>query len=251
MKTIVNALAIGLPVLLIVIGFLRPANGENPGRTKTLNGLTMFAAVVLLLVGVIRFLFPLGDGVARPADRDKPLPIAVSRHSDIFNNSLETALRAYYGMTEAFVNWDTPAINRTAASLETAIDSIQINELKKDTTRDADKIYLTAVDFISNAKNEVANLLQQPLIDKKRIALNELTDNLRNLLITVKYDKQKIFYQECPMAFDDDIPGYWLSTTSNVRNPYLGTKHPKYQATMLNCGKPKDSIDFVPPNTKN
>jgi hypothetical protein len=51
------------------------------------------------------------------------------------------------------------------------------------------------------------------------------------------------------MAFDDNIPGYWLSPDQNVRNPYLGTLHPVHGSKMLHCGKPKDSIDFVVPDS--
>ena len=44
------------------------------------------------------------------------------------------------------------------------------------------------------------------------------------------------------MAFDDTVPANWISNSSEIMNPYLGKKHPKYQAGMLNCGEIKDSI---------
>jgi hypothetical protein len=250
---IVDLLSIGLPLLLIVFGILRVgtdiSSKRGSAKIKALNGLTMFVAVILLLVGVVRYLFPMGGSNSDHSSGEKPKPIAVTKHSDVFNNSLEGVLYAYYKMTEEFVNWDTAGINQSASKLVMALDSVKTDELKKDTAKDADKIYLTAADFVSNSKNETNTILQQSSIDKKREILNELTDNLRNLLITVKYDKNKVYYQECPMAFNDELPGYWLSSTSIVRNPYLGNKHPKYLATMLTCGKPKDSINFIMPDT--
>ncbi len=38
------------------------------------------------------------------------------------------------------------------------------------------------------------------------------------------------------MAFND-AGAYWLSKTSDIKNPYYGKK-------MLTCGEVKDSIDF-------
>lgn len=253
MKMVVDILSIGLPLLLIVFGIMRvgvdKSSKSGAAKIKVLNGFTMLIAVILLLVGVVRYLFPMGNGGSGHTSGEKAQSILVGKHTDVFNASLAIVLNTYYKMTEGFVNWDTVVINQYSSQLVTALDSVKTDELKKDTAKDADKIYLTAADFVLNARNEASDILQQPSLDKKRELLNSLTDNLRNLLIVVKYDKNKVYYQECPMAFDDDIPGYWLSSTSIVRNPYLGNKHPKYLATMLQCGKPKDSINFVPPGT--
>ena len=209
--------------------------------------LAILGILLLLFVGYVWFFY--FRGRMNRHEGPQPVPIAVSKHSDQFNNSVDNVLNVYYKMTEGFVNWDTTTVNKYAAELRIALDSIKTNELKKDTAKDADKIYLTAADFISYSKNEAGNILQQATLDKKREALNSLADNLRNVLITVKYDKGKVYYQECPMAFNEDTPGYWLSPTEKVRNPYLGTMHPKYHSAMLECGKPKDSIDFMVQDT--
>jgi hypothetical protein len=146
-------------------------------------------------------------------------------------------------MTEGFVNWDTANINHPAFELKTALDSLKLDELKKDTTG----IYETALDPLANARAEVASILADPSLAEKRGSLNILSDNLRNLLVVVKYDRAKIYWQECPMAFGEDRPGNWLSKTIDIRNPYLGTKDPQYGDKMLNCGGPKDTIKFDPP----
>jgi hypothetical protein len=68
---------------------------------------------------------------------------------------------------------------------------------------------------------------------------------LFEFLNTARYDVAKIYFQECPMAFDDVNPGNWISPTEDVRNPYLGTKHPKYKSGMLECGGPIDTLNFM------
>jgi Cu(I)/Ag(I) efflux system membrane fusion protein len=45
---------------------------------------------------------------------------------------------------------------------------------------------------------------------------------------------QTYYVQFCPMAFDEG--GFWLSTDSNVLNPYFGDK-------MLKCGSMELTID--------
>jgi hypothetical protein len=202
------------------------------------------ALVILLVLFVVAVWFFVFRGRGSHNDGPKPAPLGVSKHSPDFNRSMNTILNAYYEMTEAFVKWDLAGVNKNAADLKIALEDTAIQELQKDTI-----IYETAVVFLDNSKTETTNILQQPAIEKKRESLNTLTDNLRTFFITVKYDQAKIYYQECPMAFGDNIPGYWLSPTDAVRNPYLGTQHPQYKDGMLECGGPKDTINFIQPDT--
>jgi hypothetical protein len=128
--------------------------------------------------------------------------------------------------------------------LKITLDSLQIKELQKDTA-----IYLTVLDPLANAKTEVNSILVDPSINEKRGSLNILSDNIRNLLVIVRYDQAKIYWQECPMAFGEDRPGNWLSNAIDVRNPYLGSKDPNNKDNMLNCGGPKDTINFIVADT--
>jgi hypothetical protein len=188
-------------------------------------------------MGLFRFFF-IGNGGSNAKNSDpQPQPLHVSKHSDAFNNSMTNLLNAYFKMTEAFVNWDTVSINNSGNELKVALDSLKLDELKKDSD-----IYLTALDPCNNAKAELLSILTDPSIAEKRGSLNIFSDNLRLLLTTVKYDRAILFWQECPMAFGEDKPGNWISKTEEVRNPYLGTKDPKYGNKMLNCGAPKYTI---------
>lgn len=198
--------------------------------------------IVLLLTGYIWFSF---KGGKKPERGPKPAALAVSKHSPSFNQSVQSVLDAYYNISEAFVKWDTTAITKHGNELKTALDSLKIEELKVDTTG----IYETALDPLANAKNETTNILKESPIDTKRIAFNNLSENLRLLFIVVKYDQSILYWQECPMAFGEDQPGYWLSKTNAVRNPYLGTSHPKYKDGMLTCGSTKETINFMATDT--
>lgn len=207
--------------------------------------LAILGILILAFAGYVWFVY-FRSGKREPKG-PKPVPLAVSKHSSVFNQSVQTALDAYYAMSESFVNWDTEGVNKNANDLKTALDSLRVDELKADTTG----IYESVLDPLANAKTAVATIISDPSINNKRVALNNLSENLRLIFIVVKYDANKLYWQECPMAFGEDKPGNWLSKTDAVRNPYLGTKHPTYHADMLNCGEPKDTINFmVPDSTK-
>lgn len=238
LKKIIDILGIVLPALIIILGIIR----IFVKNTKGVNGLTMLLAILLLAAGTIRILFYPTKGASNHSG-PKPVSLPVSKHSEAFNRSMENMLNAYYEMTEGFVNWDTAIIHSSGDQLRKSLDSLGLDELKKDTTG----IYETALDPLANAKTEIASILADPSLAEKRGSLNILSDNLRTLLIAVKYDRAKIYWQECPMAFGEDRPGNWLSRTIDVRNPYLGTKDPQYGDKMLNCGGPKDTIKFEPP----
>ena len=206
--------------------------------------LLILAFLLVVAVGYLVWVFKIRSGGGRDKG-PKPVSLAVSKHSEPFNLSVQSLLNAYYDLSEGFVNWDTVAVSRSAMQLKGALDSLKIEELKVDTTG----IYESALDPLANAKAEINNILAAPSIDTKRTGFNQLSDNLRLLFIVVKYDRAKLYWQECPMAFGEDSPGYWLSKTDAVRNPYLGTKHPTYKAGMLECGAPKDTLNFMVSDT--
>jgi hypothetical protein len=169
-------------------------------------------------------------------------PLTVSKHSDSFNVSVNNALDQYFALTEGLVNWDTNTINQKADSLDKSLQTIHFDELKKDSS-----IFQTAVSYKQNFINDLQTIRTSQDISEKRKAYNSLSQNMYDLLRVVKYDKGKVFLQECPMAFNDTEPGLWLSRSGSDearRNPYLGLHHPKYKSAMLTCGEVKDSLNF-------
>ena len=129
MAKTLNILGIVLPFLIIVLGLLRY---YSDGK-KNFGGTITFLAILLLFIGLFRYFFIGSGGGGSNSSGPKPESLRVSKHSEAFNNSIGSMLSAYYKMTEAFVNWDTAAINRAGNELKTALDSLKIEELRKDT----------------------------------------------------------------------------------------------------------------------
>ncbi len=202
---------------------------------KKLLGVLLILALIVGALWIFVF-----SGKKRVDNGPKQQPLAVSKHSDGFNISANKMMDSYYLMVESFVVWDSVAVAKQAAELKQAMDSVNLDDFKKDTV-----IYETAVSALGNAKAELDGLLLDSSFAEKKLALNSLTQYVYDFLRTVRYDQTKIYFQECNMAFGEDQPGNWLSKTNAVRNPYLGTMHPIHKATMLTCGGPKDTLNFL------
>lgn len=162
----------------------------------------------------------------------------VSKHSNSFNNSVASAMDSYHDLTEAFVNWDSTAVSSKAGALKLKLDSINFYGFEPNS--------ITApVDTLNLAKKDVQSMMGNKSITDKRHDLDSLTAHLYAFLEKVQYDEKKIYLNECPMAFNDTIPGHWLSETDDIRNPYLGLHHPKYGKAMIECGSSISTIDFT------
>jgi len=152
----------------------------------------------------------------------------------------ENLLNAYYAMNEGFVNWDTAAVKKNSIAFKNALDSFKLDELKTDTANlESAKRSLNAV------KSETRAIVEDDKLDEQRGSLNILSQALYDFINKIKYDRAKIYYQECPMAFNDVNSGNWLSAQKEIRNPYLGTSHPKYKSGMLKCGSTKETINYT------
>jgi len=205
--------------------------------------LAIIGILILFAAGYLFWAFKWRTGPRRDKG-PRPVGLAVSKHTEAFNESADLVLNKYYELTEAFVNWDSTLVTNTATALLGALEGLKVDELKRDTV-----IYESALDPLNNSKTQARQMIDEPMFAQKKVALNALSENLRFLMLTIKYDRAKLYWQECPMAFGEDNSGFWLSKSDVVRNPYMGLKHPEYKASMLECGGPRDTINFIAADT--
>ena len=191
--------------------------------------------IVLAIAGYVFFKFSSSkSGDSGP----KQAAITLKKHSSEFNTAVSTAMNSYFSMTDAFVNSDTMAVKANNKKFIALLDSIPMDELKKDTAN----IYPVAFNFFSNIKANAESLMKQTDITEMRKDFSMISENLYPLFKTINYEGDPMYWENCPMAFGDDNGANWLSKTKEVINPYLGKNHPVYKATMLNCGMVKDTI---------
>jgi hypothetical protein len=161
-------------------------------------------------------------------------PLTKSQNSDAFNTSFETMLGDYYNLKDAMVRSTSSvasSVDSAANKLISSADSLRLTELKAD-----EAIVSTAQSYAQGISSEAKALVGEKNLEAKRKAFQMISDQMYDLVRTVRYDKQVVYHQYCPMAFNDE-GAYWLSKDSEIMNPYFGNK-------MLHCGEVRDSLDF-------
>ena len=200
----------------------------------------LIAIIVLVLAGfaIKKFFFsPKETG----SDAPKQEALAISKNSDLFNESFEKLLNSYFSLRDALVEYDTAKANTVAKEMVVFADSLKTDEIKADSSG---VIKQTATDFAGTISGSAKGLIGETDLVKKKREFQLISEALYNLVRTVKYDRQKLYHQHCPMAFNDEEEAWWISNSNKIVNPYLGRKHPKYKATMEGCGDITDSLDF-------
>jgi hypothetical protein len=198
----------------------------------------LLLVIVFVAAGFIAYKL-LRDKPAQPAQH-KDDALRISENPETFNVAFDSLLAQYFALRDALVNWDTLKADRAAYGMAAKADSLPIRLIKADTA-----IVLTARSVAAELSANAKGFSGEGGIAGRRQSFNILTDNLYNLLRTVRFDKETIYHMRCPMAFQDSIEGFWLSDNSQIVNPYLGNKHPVYQSKMLGCGEIVDSFDLV------
>jgi len=169
------------------------------------------------------------DGTAE----NKQQPISIGKNSDAFNQSYTQLLDAYNDLKNALVASDAAKASAAALILRTAADSLKNKEIEGDSTG---VIKENAKSYISNITDSAQALVAQKDIEGKRKVFVNIADDIWTLTRAVRYNGKKLYWELCPMAFDNK-GAYWISYEREIRNPYFGSK-------MMTCGSVEDSIDY-------
>lgn len=167
----------------------------------------------------------------KAAEAVKPV---VAAHSDAFNTSFANILNSYYALRDGLIADDTAAANKSAVTLIQSSDALNLDELKSIDTSNI--IISTAKTYTGGISSESKGLIGETDIEAKRKSFQMISAGLFDLVRTVRFDKEKVYLLNCPMAFDN-TGADWLSNSTEIKNPYFGKK-------MLTCGSVKDSVVF-------
>lgn len=185
----------------------------------------------LIVLSTLIALVSCGGEDKKAGEEQAAAPLAQSKNSDAFNASFGQFLETYYHLKDALVLTNDTLAASYAKRLTGQADSLQLNELKSDSS-----IVEMARGYVQTVSAEAKGLAGEKDIEAKRKSFQMISDNMYDLVRTVRYDREIVYHQYCPMAFND-AGAYWLSKTEDIKNPYFGKK-------MLTCGEVKDSLDF-------
>jgi hypothetical protein len=198
--------------------------------------------VFILLVVLIAAFATYWFGFRKKEQGPEAPPLAhieLKTHSELFNNSVDSIVREYLTMKNAFVEADSASVKNATKNFIALLDRFPIDELKKDTAAIIETVRGNIMDIKSNA----ASILNQTDITEMRHDFSMVTEMMYPSFFTaINYEGQRLYVQKCPMAFGDDMSANWISDSRAIVNPYLGKTHPKYKATMLDCGDVVDSV---------
>lgn len=198
----------------------------------------VFLGLLVLILAIAGYYWYKFSTTAGGNSGPKQEAIVLKKHSAIFNAAVSNAITAYFDMSAAFVEGDTLNAKANTRKFIQLMDSIPMDELKKDTTN----IYDIALNSFSSIKSNAESILVMTDILEMRKDFSMVSENLYPFFKIINYEGEKLYWQNCPMAFGDDKGANWVSKTTEVINPYLGKNHPEYKGTMLHCGMVKDTI---------
>lgn len=197
----------------------------------------ILAAVIVIVViaGLWFFFFKSSD---KTSSSTQSTTNTQKKHSPEFNQQISSLINSYMAMKNAFVDADTSEIKTKTAGFIASADSLHLDELQeKDSS-----VFMAVQQNISDIKANAKPILEESDITEMRHDFSMVSENLYPLLKTIGYEGDKLYWQNCPMAFGEDKPANWLSDHSEINNPYMGKKDPVYKSAMLHCGENMDSI---------
>ena len=193
----------------------------------------MLIVSVLIICILVIFKFCGNKPEEVKVPEQKPVPLNISQNSGTFNESFSKLLQSYFSLKNALISADTAKVNSAAVEVIQFADSLDISELKGDTSG---MISETAKYFAATISGSAKVVAGENKAEDKLREFNMITDALWSLTRTVKYEGQKVYYQFCPTAFDN-TGGYWLSDKIDSENPYMHGKG-------KDCSQVNDSLDY-------
>lgn len=189
----------------------------------------LIAALVVISIAVYFLVFSKSDKTDFSGTALDPIP--VSEENAALNEQMQPYFNAYFNLKDALVSSNAEAANDAANKLIEAGKTLNSETSDaEDAIRDNINHYMSVVEVNSRA------LVQEADLEAKRKEFEVISEAFWNLGQLTRYNAEKVYYQFCPMAFNDK-GAYWLSNDREIRNPYFGDK-------MLKCGSVKDSLSY-------
>lgn len=145
-----------------------------------------------------------------------------------FKMQLDKVVEQYLKLKDAFVDTDAAQAEIAAQKTLDALDKVDMSIL----STDAHTQWMNLQKPISD---NLSGIIQMQGVEMKRSHFSIVSGNLTKAIeIFGNPGKKTLYYQYCPMAFDDK-GAFWISDEKQIRNPYFGDM-------MLKCGEVKKTF---------
>jgi Cu(I)/Ag(I) efflux system membrane fusion protein len=138
-------------------------------------------------------------------------------------------IEPYISLKEAFVSGDETKVKQAVRNVQEYLVNVDINLL-------SDYAHNQWMQINAEMENQLRNMITVNDIEGQRKAFSVLSKELYKAVKSFGLKNKTIYYQFCPMAFND-TGAYWLSNTKEIRNPYFGDR-------MLTCGDTRETLSY-------
>lgn len=167
-------------------------------------------------------------GEEKQEDVDYEITRVKTEVSPDFKDDLEDVFDAYVELKNAFFDKDAKNIRDKAGKMKKEIDDV-----------DARKLQFMGGEWEKNLldmKKALVSIEQSENLADRRSQLEVLSISMYETIKTFGLEKQEVYRQYCPMAFDNE-GAYWLSDKEKIQNPYFGDEMPE-------CGEVREKLVF-------
>lgn len=165
----------------------------------------------------------MGDSVPVQTAEIKPFDV-----DPLFQLSLNDLYKAYLPMKDAFVLTHARKARKAAKKLIPVLEAIDMNMLDGDA-------HMAWMGQFEKMKKSVQQIADSKDIEEQRMAFSNFNEGFYEAVKSFGLNNKKVYYQFCPMAFDDR-GAYWFSNEEIISNPYYGD-------VMLRCGEVVEVIE--------
>jgi Cu(I)/Ag(I) efflux system membrane fusion protein len=135
--------------------------------------------------------------------------------------NLSQMLDEYITLTGALVEADADAAKEAASAVLNSANAMPVATIDGEQKAYAEK----QIDIVRNSSAAIAGTAD---LAEQRNNLEALSEAVFSLTKAFNATDEKVYYQHCPMV-NNNQGAYWVSTNSEIRNPYFGS-------SMLKCG---------------
>lgn len=153
-----------------------------------------------------------------------PTPVQLSASAQA---SMVDVLNAYLSMADALTKDDIEAADR---AIEAMLQKVEAVGTLPDTVDEKGAWRQHAA--LYSAK--LQEMLHVEGLEAKRSYFGHISEAMYCTVKSFAFERQTVYANFCPMVFDNK-GAYWLSSKTQIENPYMGTKMPK-------CGEQKEEL---------
>lgn len=152
---------------------------------------------------------------------------AFSNVNAVATTNISTITDQYLQMKEALVASNAQGASNAASAMLNSLKAWDGNDLASEQK-----------DFYQQRSSAMRDDLQQMVgnndVVKQRDHFARISKHMTELVSAFGTGQGSLYYQYCPMAFDNK-GGYWLSSSKEIRNPF-------YPEEMLTCGRVEKTL---------